>query len=78
MVEQRSRSAVRLLVLGLVLAGVLTGGQAAMAQVPPAATSKPNIVIIWGDDIGQSDISAYTQGLMGSTRRTSTGSPRKG
>ncbi len=26
---------------------------------------KPNIVIIWGDDIGQSNISCYTHGLMG-------------
>jgi arylsulfatase len=30
-----------------------------------AAEKKPNIVIIWGDDIGQSNISAYTKGLMG-------------
>jgi len=29
------------------------------------ASGKPNIVIIWGDDIGQSDISAYSHGLMG-------------
>jgi arylsulfatase len=26
---------------------------------------KPNIVIFWGDDIGQSNISAYSHGLMG-------------
>ena len=33
----------------------------APAQQPP----KPNIVIIWGDDIGQSNISAYSRGMMG-------------
>ncbi|GGG32585.1 arylsulfatase [Bizionia arctica] len=26
---------------------------------------KPNILVIWGDDIGQSNISAYTMGLVG-------------
>jgi arylsulfatase len=26
---------------------------------------KPNILVIWGDDIGQSNISAYTMGMMG-------------
>jgi arylsulfatase len=34
----------------------------------PAATAqdkKPNILVLWGDDIGQSNISAYTMGLMG-------------
>ena len=30
-----------------------------------AQAAKPNIVIIWGDDIGISDISAYSHGLMG-------------
>lgn len=30
-----------------------------------AADRKPNIVIIWGDDVGQSNISAYSKGLMG-------------
>jgi arylsulfatase len=27
--------------------------------------ARPNIVIIWGDDIGQSNLSAYTKGVMG-------------
>jgi len=27
--------------------------------------AKPNILVIWGDDIGQSNISAYTMGVMG-------------
>jgi arylsulfatase A-like enzyme len=30
-----------------------------------AADPKPNIVIIWGDDIGQSNVSAYSHGVMG-------------
>ncbi len=30
-----------------------------------AASDKPNILVVWGDDIGQSNISAYTRGLMG-------------
>src|SRR5215472_11372670 len=40
---------------------------AGMLGVPGVARgqSKPNIVIIWGDDIGQSNISAYSNGLMG-------------
>jgi arylsulfatase len=27
--------------------------------------TKPNILVIWGDDIGQSNLSCYTHGLMG-------------
>ncbi len=30
-----------------------------------ADDSKPNILVIWGDDIGQFNISAYNQGMMG-------------
>jgi arylsulfatase len=30
-----------------------------------AAAKKPHIVIIWGDDVGQANLSAYTFGLMG-------------
>jgi arylsulfatase A-like enzyme len=29
------------------------------------AQDKPNILVIWGDDIGQSNVSAYTMGLVG-------------
>ncbi len=29
------------------------------------AADKPNILVIWGDDIGQANISQYTHGLMG-------------
>src|SRR6516165_10821384 len=29
------------------------------------ATAKPNIVVIWGDDIGMANLSCYTHGLMG-------------
>jgi arylsulfatase len=37
----------------------------AISPTVTAQQDKPNIVIIWGDDIGQSNISAYTMGLMG-------------
>lgn len=35
------------------------------ASSDAASGDKPNIVIIWGDDIGQSNISAYSMGVMG-------------
>src|SRR5262249_34028853 len=37
----------------------------AQAQRPASSGQKPNILVIFGDDIGQSNISAYTFGLMG-------------
>jgi arylsulfatase len=40
--------------------GVLVG-PALAAQ----AADQPNILVIWGDDVGQSNISAYTMGLVG-------------
>ncbi|GAB5557716.1 MAG: arylsulfatase [Schleiferiaceae bacterium] len=42
---------------------LLTVGLA--ASVSAFAQDKPNILVIWGDDIGQSNISAYTMGMMG-------------
>ncbi|WP_084143446.1 arylsulfatase [Methylocapsa acidiphila] len=74
------RNIVRLgLVLLIVGLGAQTFAQQDKRQVrpPPAPApapapvekkqdaAKPNIVVIWGDDIGQSNISAYTNGLMG-------------
>ncbi|MCB1992335.1 MAG: sulfatase-like hydrolase/transferase, partial [Geminicoccaceae bacterium] len=50
------------------LATVLAVGLALVAGPAPANAQdadKPNILVIWGDDIGQSNISAYTRGLMG-------------
>jgi arylsulfatase len=37
------------------------------AQQPATDSKKPNIVVIWGDDIGMWNIGAYTHGMMGST-----------
>ena len=45
--------------IGLIVACAL------FSTVALAADNKPNILVIWGDDIGQSNISAYTKGLMG-------------
>ena len=47
------------------LAALSLLGLTSMAGPAFAADQKPNIVIIWGDDVGQSDISAYSMGLMG-------------
>jgi len=38
----------------------------ARAQSPaPSSGKKPNILVIWGDDIGIANVSAYSDGLMG-------------
>ncbi len=51
------RSRTHLAALALVL-----GSMAAQAQ---EAEQPPNILVIWGDDIGQTNVSAYSFGLMG-------------
>ena len=46
---------------------LLTAGAALFSAIAPAqaADKKPNILIIWGDDIGEFNISAYNMGRMG-------------
>ncbi len=53
--------------LSLVVAWTAVPAVAEEKKAVPVASQdkKPNIVIIWGDDIGQSNISAYSHGLMG-------------
>jgi arylsulfatase A-like enzyme len=54
------------LIKSLALALAIVGGAIPVnAGVAYAQAGKPNIVIIWGDDIGQFNISAYSHGLMG-------------
>ncbi len=48
----------------LIAACVLAIAMPAGAQTQ-APVRKPNIVVIWGDDIGQFNISAYNMGMMG-------------
>jgi arylsulfatase A-like enzyme len=36
-----------------------------LMALPVSAADKPNILVIWGDDVGITNISAYSQGLMG-------------
>jgi arylsulfatase A-like enzyme len=50
------------IVRNVVLVVVMAASLALSAQ---AADKKPNILVIWGDDIGGFNISAYNQGMMG-------------
>jgi arylsulfatase A-like enzyme len=56
------RTDLRVACAALVCLSSLHAGDA-FAQAPSEA--KPNILVVWGDDIGQSNISAYTRGLVG-------------
>src|ERR1035441_5623759 len=59
-------ASVRKLTLGaLTVSSFLAAGGSATAQAQTTTAKQPNIVIIWGDDIGQTDVSAYSMGLMG-------------
>ena len=61
----------RILVGGTILIAAFAAGatapvRTAQAQQQPAPSGpRPNILVIMGDDIGQSNVSAYTSGLLG-------------
>jgi arylsulfatase len=59
--------------------GVTTRSFAQTKQSTPAGPTagKPNILVIFGDDIGQTNLSAYSFGLMDIEHPTSIASPRK-
>ncbi len=57
----KHRRRTRIAVLPVLLLAALT-----LSVTPPVAEAKkPNIVVIWGDDIGVTNVSAYSDGLMG-------------
>jgi len=49
----------------ILLAGGSLLALAAVGTTAQAASVKPNILVIWGDDIGMWNISAYNRGMMG-------------
>ena len=44
----------------LIVPGIVSAQSSA-----PLSAKKPNILILWGDDIGYWNVSAYNQGMMG-------------
>jgi len=59
-----------LVTAGAALFGVTASVHAAdpaSAKATAGQTKKPNILIIWGDDIGVWNVGAYTHGMMGKT-----------
>ncbi len=53
--------------LALGLAFCILAGAANAQSPPPTSGKKPNILVIFGDDIGTWNVSAYSLGMMGKT-----------
>ena len=60
--RQRIFRLLALLLIPIIAIAIIPMGLRVNAQ---GSGQKPNILVIWGDDIGQSNISAYTNGLVG-------------
>jgi arylsulfatase len=69
--DDRAPNRRSILLAGTSLAAVTAIGavdriQVAQAQQPAAPSGqRPNILVIWGDDVGLANVSAYSFGLMG-------------
>ncbi len=61
--KSRLTGLARVLPYSLALLALLVASTAAQAQ--SEGKKKPNILVIWGDDIGQFNVSAYNLGMMG-------------
>src|SRR5215471_4757764 len=59
----RSRLTLAAITLLLAVYSAVTTTRAQSSS--PASAKKPNILVIFGDDIGQTNISAYSFGVMG-------------
>ena len=65
-IDERERNMKRAVPSKILRAGlVLIFLAGVVLATPAAAQDKPNILVVWGDDIGQSNLSAYTMGVMG-------------
>ncbi len=60
MIKQRPYTKLLALVVLVIILAVGLCTPSAQAQ-----TNKPNILVIWGDDVGWSNVGAYNMGMMG-------------
>jgi len=52
-------------IMAFLSTGEFANAQAKKPATAEATAGKPNILVIWGDDIGIHNISAYNLGVMG-------------
>lgn len=64
---QLGRFALSMMLLGSAWLGMVAPSMAADQPASDSSQKKPNIVVIWGDDIGMWNVGAYTHGMMGHT-----------
>ena len=62
---KRISAAVLFIAILAASSSLLVRTEAANEMAKPAQARKPNILIIWGDDIGWWNVSAYNHGQMG-------------